>query len=201
MNDCKMKKNINHPNDYYYRSRYAQHHCISEFPLEDDEIISKFSRLNMSTGVTEYTEDYYENVVKDKEEYDVACNNIKKIKPDIAFDGCQIAVSNENEKIQKNPINVINPPVLPEALPVSAEEQQPLQFYQEAEGKNFIINPKQKFNLIFFFFLISFIFLAELEFIKQFTVEFLNDIIPIENIKTSSLICIPPPPTCPQEHK
>ncbi|XP_074095529.1 uncharacterized protein LOC141525084 isoform X2 [Cotesia typhae] len=173
MNDCKMKKNIYHPNDYYYRSRYAQHHCISEFPLEDDEIISKFSRLNMSTGVTEYTEDYNEkNVVKDEEECNVGFNNIKKIKPDIAFDDCQIAVSNENEKIQINSINVINPSVLPAALPVSSE-QLSLQFYQEAE---------------------------ELEFIKQFTVEFLNDIIPIENIKTSSLVCIPPP-TCPKEHK
>ncbi|CAD6241893.1 GSCOCG00009361001-RA-CDS [Cotesia congregata] len=174
INDCKMKKEIDHPNDYYNRSRYAQYHCISEFPFEDDEIISSFSRLNMSTGITEYTE-YTEytkytkytdcqKIVKDQEESNVACN-IKKRNSD------EIVESNIiTKKVKINSIDVIKPSVLP-ALPVSSKLS--LEFYKEAE---------------------------ELEFIKQFTVAFLDDIIPIENIKTASLICIPSS-TCPPEHK
>ncbi|KAH0541203.1 DNA primase large subunit-like isoform X2 [Cotesia glomerata] len=169
INDCKMKKEIDHPNDYYHRSRYAQHHFISEFPFEDDEIISKFSRLNMSTGITEYTEytkyTDYQKIVKDQAESNVACNINKKRNLD------EIEESNIiTKKVKINSINVIEPSVLP-ALPVSSKLS--LEFYKEAD---------------------------ELEFIKQFTVAFLDDIIPIENIKTASLICIPSS-TCPPENK
>ncbi|CAG5101005.1 Protein of unknown function [Cotesia congregata] len=102
INSFRMKAIIQHINDFFNRSRYAQ----------NEQRISDFSRSDISTGIAENTTYNSENLEKDESvdfknstedelTADVA-SDIKKRKADVAFCDCEVKISDGNKKVGTN---------------------------------------------------------------------------------------------------